>query len=56
MNKKKIEQEGYCLQSKVLIDYLRTKLILIDDFRDYRYWDNKLKELKQKVDSIYWKI
>lgn len=56
MKSKKIEQENLCLQSKQLIDLLRTKLYQIDDFKDYDSWERKLKLLKRKVDSIYWNV
>ncbi len=56
MDRKKIEQEQLCLQSKFAIDLLRTKLFQIESFSDYPYWDKKLKRLKQEIDSLYWDI
>ena len=56
MSKNRIEQEGYCLKSKMLVDSLRTNLFMIEDFKNSDYWEHKLKELKQALDKKYWSI
>lgn len=56
MNQKKVEQENLILQTRFLIDKLRTNLFMIEDFKDYKRWDNRLKYLKDKLNDIYWRI
>lgn len=52
----KTYKENQCLKAKAAIDYLRTALFSIDDFEEFRKYEKILKELKEKVDSIYWNI
>ena len=58
MNKDKIKQEQLCLQTKYLIDQLRTNLFMIDDFNSsvFESYDKKLKCLKNIINDIYWNI
>lgn len=53
---RKLFQENKCLQCKAAIDYVRTSLMLIEDFSEFDRYDRILKNLKKKVDKIYWSL
>lgn len=56
MNSEKLKQEQLCLQTKILIDKLRTNLFEIYEFRDFDYWEKRFKKLKSVINDIYWDL
>lgn len=56
MDSEKVRQENLCLQTKILIDKLRTNLFEIYEFRDFDRWEKQLKKLKSVVNNIYWDL
>lgn len=56
MDKKKLEKEQYCVEVKYLCDLLKTKMFMIDDFKNYEKYSKKLEEIKAQADDIYWNL
>ena len=52
----KVTQEQKCLEVKSLINILKTRLLEIDEFKDFDYYETILEELKKNITRIYWEL
>ena len=52
----KFRQEKKCLEVICFLDQVRVRLFEIDDFQEFERYDKLLKQLKNKIHSIYWNL
>lgn len=50
------QQEQYCLKAKMLCDYLKTELLMIDNLSGKKHFVREINNLKKIVNEKYWNL